>query len=127
MNAVGSHSEYPIKVYIDSHTEQVPYLRCYAEISLENVRHNMLEVRKRTPEGVKLLAVVKADAYGHGAVQVAKARLLTMESDHVEFVFDDPIPRGTYFIAVYTRHGKDTGYAPTRICRQIKTLPRARR
>ena len=73
MNAVGSHSEYPIKVYIDSHTEQVPYLRCYAEISLENVRHNMLEVRKRTPEGVKLLAVVKADAYGHGAVQVAKA------------------------------------------------------
>ena len=33
----------------------------------------------------------------------------------------------TYFIAVYTRHGKDTGYAPTRICRQIKTLPRARR
>ncbi len=31
----------------------------------------------------------------------------------------------TYFIAVYTRHGKDTGYAPTRICRQIKTLPRA--
>ena len=43
---------------------------------------------------------------------VAKARLLTMESDHVEFVFDDPIPRGTYFIAVYTRHGKDTGYGP---------------
>ena len=24
------------------------------------------------------------------------------------------------------RHGKDTDYAPTRICRQIKTLPRIR-
>ena len=46
-----------------------------------------------------------------------------MKSDRVEFVFDAPIPRGTYFIAIYTRHGKDTGYAPTRICRQIKTLP----
>ena len=77
----------------------------------------------RGDEGVWLERRVKK----HDPVQVAKARLLTMESDHVEFVFDDPIPRGTYFIAVYTRHGKDTGYAPTRICRQIKTLPRARR
>ena len=50
-----------------------PYLRCYAEISLEAIRHNILEVKKRIPDDVKLLAVVKANAYGHGAVPVAKA------------------------------------------------------
>ncbi len=48
------------------------YLRCYAEVSLEAIRHNMNEVKKRIPGSVKLLAVVKADAYGHGAVPVAK-------------------------------------------------------
>lgn len=47
------------------------YLRCYAEISLEAIRHNIREVKKRLPEGVKLLGVVKANAYGHGAVPVA--------------------------------------------------------
>lgn len=47
------------------------YLRCYAEISLEAIGHNIKEVKKRLPEGVKLLGVVKANAYGHGAVPVA--------------------------------------------------------
>ena len=47
------------------------YLRCYAEISLEAIGHNIREVKKRLPEGVKLLGVVKATAYGHGAVPVA--------------------------------------------------------
>lgn len=47
------------------------YLRCYAKISLEAIGHNIREVKKRLPEGVKLLGVVKANAYGHGAVPVA--------------------------------------------------------
>ena len=47
------------------------YLRCYAEISLEAIGHIIREVKKRLPEGVKLLGVVKANAYGHGAVPVA--------------------------------------------------------
>ena len=47
------------------------YLRCYAEISLEAIGHNIREVKKRLPEGGKLLGVVKANAYGHGAVPVA--------------------------------------------------------
>ena len=48
------------------------YLRCYAEISLKAIGHNIAEVRKRLDPGVKLLAVIKADAYGHGAVRVGK-------------------------------------------------------
>lgn len=53
--------------------EMQPYLRSCAEVSLDAIRHNVLEVKKRIPVGVKLLAVVKANAYGHGAVPVAKA------------------------------------------------------
>ena len=60
--------------YIE-HTENAGsgYLRCWSEISLKAVRHNIAAVRARIPEGVRLLAVVKANAYGHGAVQVSRA------------------------------------------------------
>jgi alanine racemase len=45
--------------------------RTWAEISLGNLRHNYLAIRSRLPEGCRFLGVVKADAYGHGAVQVS--------------------------------------------------------
>ena len=48
------------------------YLRTYAEISLHAIGHNIDAARARIPEGCRLLAVVKADAYGHGAVRVAR-------------------------------------------------------
>lgn len=46
------------------------YHRCYAEVSLHAIKHNISEVKKRLAPGVKLLVVIKADAYGHGAVKV---------------------------------------------------------
>ncbi|MEE1113685.1 MAG: alanine racemase [Eubacterium sp.] len=49
------------------------YQRCYALVSLKAIRHNIEEARKRILPGTKLLAVVKANAYGHGAVPVAKS------------------------------------------------------
>lgn len=42
-------------------------------IDLKAIRKNALAVKKRLPKGVKLCAVVKADAYGHGACRVANA------------------------------------------------------
>lgn len=48
------------------------YLRCYAKVDLRAIEHNITEVKKRIPADVKVLAVVKADAYGHGAAAVAK-------------------------------------------------------
>ena len=45
--------------------------RTWAEISLENIRHNYRAIRAALPGGCRFLGVVKADAYGHGAVQVA--------------------------------------------------------
>jgi len=51
------------------------YLHCgrptVAEIDLNALEFNYKELRKRIPRGVKFLAVVKADAYGHGAVPVS--------------------------------------------------------
>ena len=45
--------------------------RTWAEINLANIRHNYQAIRARLPEGCRFLGVVKADAYGHGAVQVS--------------------------------------------------------
>ena len=42
----------------------------FAEINLDNFRHNFREV-KRLAEGKKTIGVIKADAYGHGAVELA--------------------------------------------------------
>lgn len=43
----------------------------WVEINLENLAYNIKEIRKSVPQSKKLLAVVKADAYGHGAVMLA--------------------------------------------------------
>ena len=47
--------------------------RCWAEIDQSALRHNAAVVRHRLGPGVELLAVVKANGYGHGMVGVAKA------------------------------------------------------
>lgn len=49
----------------------------YAEIHLNNFRHNLLTVQNILGPDVKILAVVKADAYGHGAVPCAKIAIDT--------------------------------------------------
>lgn len=46
--------------------------RTWAEIDLDAIAHNYKTLRKRIGENVKFLGVVKADAYGHGAIKVAK-------------------------------------------------------
>lgn len=46
--------------------------RSWAEISTENIRHNYRAIRARLPEDCRFLGVVKADAYGHGALRVSQ-------------------------------------------------------
>ncbi|BCA80561.1 alanine racemase [Desulfuromonas sp. AOP6] len=43
----------------------------FVEINLVALRHNFRQARKQAGEGRKLLAIVKADAYGHGMGPVA--------------------------------------------------------
>ncbi|MEY2489872.1 MAG: alanine racemase [Verrucomicrobiota bacterium] len=47
--------------------------RCWAEIDQSALRHNAAIVRDRLGPGVELLAIVKANGYGHGMVGVAEA------------------------------------------------------
>lgn len=47
--------------------------RCWAEIDRSALRHNAGVVREKLGPAVQLLAVVKANAYGHGMVGVAEA------------------------------------------------------
>ena len=42
--------------------------RTWAEIDLDHLTHNFEVIRRRVGDKVKLLGVVKADGYGHGAV-----------------------------------------------------------
>jgi len=48
--------------------------RTWAEVDLGAIRHNVRTL-KRHAGGARLMAVVKADAYGHGAVPVSRAAL----------------------------------------------------
>lgn len=49
------------------------YERVVAEVDLDAVIHNLRAMQEHVGEDVMMCAVVKADAYGHGAVPVAKA------------------------------------------------------
>ena len=48
------------------------FYRSFARINLNAIDHNLSEIQKLLKENVKTLAVVKADAYGHGLVPVSK-------------------------------------------------------
>lgn len=64
----------------------------WAEVSLGNLRHNFGVVQRHVGSGVEICAVVKADAYGHGAVECARA--LEEEGAHWQGVtsLDEAIP-----------------------------------
>lgn len=54
-------------------TDGLKRSRAYAEIRIDAILHNFNAVARLLPPSVKIMAVVKANAYGHGALQVAKA------------------------------------------------------
>ena len=55
---------------------------CWAEVSLDNIGYNLQEIKKSLDSEMKICCVVKADAYGSGAVQVAKY----LEKQNVDFL-----------------------------------------
>ena len=54
-------------------TAPTPRTRCWAEIDCAALRHNARAVRTRVGPDATILAVVKADGYGHGMGPVARA------------------------------------------------------
>lgn len=47
----------------------------WAEVNLDNLRHNIQEVRRVVNKSSMVCAVIKADGYGHGAAEIAKTLL----------------------------------------------------
>lgn len=56
------------------------YYRCWAEVDLNALRENLAWLHHRVGQDVKIMTVVKADAYGHGLKQIA-ALLMQSGSD----------------------------------------------
>ena len=48
------------------------YSRTYVTVDLDAIAYNFESMRKNIREGTQIIAVIKADAYGHGAVTVGK-------------------------------------------------------
>ena len=46
--------------------------RAWLEINLNNLENNINEIRKTIPSKTKIMAVVKANAYGHGIIEISK-------------------------------------------------------
>ncbi len=55
--------------------ENFPQRPAWTEIDLGRMRHNLQLIRRDLPRAVKWLAVVKDEAYGHGALDVARIAL----------------------------------------------------
>ena len=53
------------------------YERVKALVSLDAIAHNFEEMHKNVKEGTKIIAVIKADGYGHGA----RSRTMTISGD----------------------------------------------
>lgn len=50
-----------------------PFRPTHAEIDLNKLKKNVLKIKEAVSPAVKLMAIVKANAYGHGSVEIARA------------------------------------------------------
>jgi len=50
-------------------------MNTYAEINLDSIKHNIREIKNYIAKETKFMAVVKANAYGHGSVAVSRAAM----------------------------------------------------
>src|SRR5690348_16201340 len=60
---------------MDFDSTTFPLRPAWTEIDLGRLRNNLRLIRRDLPQRVKLLAVVKDEAYGHGALDVARIAL----------------------------------------------------
>lgn len=67
------------------------YQRIAAEINLDAIGNNIREIKKKIDPKTRLLATVKADAYGHGAVEVAQVCLYNGADELSVATYDEGI------------------------------------
>ena len=51
------------------------YRSAWVEVNLDNIAHNVRQIKNRVGESVCIMATVKGDGYGHGAYEVASTAL----------------------------------------------------
>ena len=96
-------------------------MRTWADISLDNLEHNYKQLRSRLPSGCRFLGVVKADAYGHGAVPVSRA----LENFGAEYLavanIEEAVQirRGSVHLPVLILGHTPADYAENMVCMDI--------
>lgn len=53
-------------------TNEIGFNRVFARINMDNLRFNIMKMKSLVKPNMKILTVIKADAYGHGATEIAK-------------------------------------------------------
>ena len=60
----------------------VGYRPTWAEVDLNNIAFNFTQIKKLLKQGIKVMVTIKADAYGHGLIPVAR-KLLACGVDYL--------------------------------------------
>ena len=69
----------------------------HALIHLNNIKHNIEEIRKLVKPEYKILLSIKANAYGHGAVEVAK---MAQKNGLADYLAIATVPEGMELLYV---------------------------
>ena len=63
-------------------------MRTWCDVSLDNLNHNIEQIKSKVSDNVKLCGIVKANAYGHGVEEIA-ANLVEQGFDYLAVAFID--------------------------------------
>lgn len=88
----------------------------WAEINLDNLAHNMKEVRRVTNKDTKIAAVIKADGYGHGAIDIAETLIENGADRFAVATLSEAIQLKTFFPNIETMI---LGYTPNNLVEDI--------
>ncbi|SDZ13153.1 alanine racemase [Evansella caseinilytica] len=64
-----------VGIHMHDSTGDLFYRDTWVEVDLDAIEANVRQLKKLLPSNVQVMAVVKANGYGHGAVQVAEAAM----------------------------------------------------
>jgi len=74
--------------------------RAWAEVNLDNIAHNVREIKRIVDKKTEIMGVVKADAYGHGVMGVAKTLINNGVTRLAVSMLDEAIQLRNYGIDV---------------------------
>mgnify|MGYP000901101129 CR=1 FL=1 len=67
------------------------YRPLWAEINIDNLENNIRQIKSKLGDKTKYISVIKADAYGHGAIEVAKVCIENGINDFAVAMVDEAL------------------------------------